>query len=143
MLAVASAAMAVFLSADWIAALDDAARSSKTLAAQTSDVTLTIEQVVRAAPGGDVRYHIVIDRGAVRVQSGAAATPDLTFITEYGSACALASGRANVQEELVRGRFKVTGRIDRVAAHESALDALDDVFATVRASTSYPPQPPS
>ena len=134
--------MAVFLSADWIAELDDAAQSSKTLAAQTSDVVLTIEQVVRGAPVGDVRYHIVIERGAVRVRPGAVATPDLTFITEYGSARALASGRANVQEELVRGRFKVTGRIDRVAAHESALDALDDVFAAVRATTTYPDPPP-
>jgi hypothetical protein len=133
--------MAVFLSADWIAALDDAARSSQTLAVQTSEVELTIEQVVRGAPDGDIRYHIVIDRGAVRVHPGGAAAADLTFITEYDSACALGSGRANVQEELVRGGFKVTGQIDRVAAHQSALDALDDVFAAVRAATTYPDTP--
>jgi alkyl sulfatase BDS1-like metallo-beta-lactamase superfamily hydrolase len=130
--------MAAFLSPAWLAELDAAGRAAQALAPALADATLTIEQVVRGAPTGDVRYHIAIDRGAVRVHPGAADAPDLTFTTDYDAACALARGEANSQDLLVRGRFKVTGRIERLVAYAAALDVLDDAFADVRATTTYP-----
>jgi alkyl sulfatase BDS1-like metallo-beta-lactamase superfamily hydrolase len=135
--------VAIFLSDEWVAALDEAAQASKHLAEQTSDVSLSIQQVVRAGAEREVRYHVIVERGVVRVRPGRAASPDLTFTTDYESARAVACGNANVQQLLVRGRFKVAGRIDRVAAYEPVLDALDDVFTTVRATTSYPDAFPS
>ncbi len=103
----------------------------------TADMRLTIDQVVRDAPSGEVRYHIAIDHGVVRVQEGASAAPDVTLFTGYDIASAIARGTANAQDALVRGQFKVTGRLDRLLAHAPALGALEDVFAAVRATTTY------
>ena len=130
--------MAVFLSPEWLAQLDAATQQSDALASATSDVTLTIEQVVRGTPDGEVRYHVAIERGDVRVRRGAADAPDLTFAADYDVARALARGDANAQDMLVGRQFTLTGKVKRLVAYGSAIDALDDVFATVRSETTYP-----
>ena len=44
----------------------------------------------------------------------------------------------NAQAALADGRLRVSGDVARLAAHAAALARLDDVFAAVRASTTYP-----
>ena len=57
--------MTDFLSAEWIEALDAAARAA-TLPESASAMSITIEQVVRDAPGGESRYHLRIEDGRAR-----------------------------------------------------------------------------
>ena len=107
--------MVDFLSAEWIEALDAAARAA-TLPEAASAASVTIEQVVRDAPGGESRYHLRIEDGHARVQLGPATAPDL---------------------RLSAGRLKMQGRFAHLLRVDDALRALEDVFAPVRADTTY------
>ena len=59
----------------------------------------------------------------------------------YGmeTAIALARGDITAQSVLASGRLHVSGELDSLARHSAALAAVDDVFATVRRDTTFPP----
>ena len=134
--------MTDFLSAEWIEALDAAARAA-TLPETASAVSITIEQVVRDAPGGESRYHLRIEDGRAHVQSGPAAAPDLRLFADYDVAARIQRGEVNAQEALAAGRLKVQGRFAHLLRVDDALRALEDVFAPVRAETTYGEPGPS
>jgi putative sterol carrier protein len=134
--------VADFLSAEWIEALDAAARAA-TLPESASAVSITIEQVVRDAPGGESRYHLRIEDGRARVQLGPAAAPDLRLFADYDAAARIQRGEVNAQEALAAGRLKVQGRFAHLLRVDDALRALEDVFAPVRAETTYREPGPS
>ena len=124
-----------FLSPDWIEALDAAAR----VAAVPEGVRLTIQQVVTddGGDGGEVRYHLVLDGGGLRVRPGEAAGADVTLVQTRTVAAALCRGELNAQQALEAGRLKLRGDIGRLAREGRALTAVEDVFAAVRAETTY------
>ncbi len=125
--------MALFLSPEWIAALDDAARE----AAVPAGVQLTIQQVVTGDAGGDVRYHLVLDGGRLRVHPGEVEAADVTLVQSREVAAALSRGELNAQQALEAGRLKLRGDIGHLAREGKALTAVQDLFAAVRAATSY------
>ena len=128
--------MADFLSADWIEALDAAARAAKSPEAVAA-VSITVEQVVRDSPDGEACYHLRIEDGRARVQPGPAASPDLRLFADYDVAARIQRGEVNAQEALAVGRLKVQGRFAHLLRVDDALRALEDVFAPVRAATTY------
>jgi SCP-2 sterol transfer family protein len=127
--------MVRFLSPEWIAALDSAARE----ATIPAGVRLTIQQVVTDGGGGDgeVSYHLVLDAGRLQVLPGEAEAPDVTLIQTREVAAALSSGTLNAQQALEAGRLKLRGDIGHLAREGKALGAMEDVFAAVRADTTY------
>jgi putative sterol carrier protein len=127
--------MSRFLTPEWIAALDAAARE----AAVPAGVRLTIQQVVTGGEGDgdDVRYHLVLDDGRLRVHPGDAPAADVTLVQSREVAAALSRGELNAQQALEAGRLKLRGDIGHLAREGRALTALEDVFAAVRAETTY------
>jgi SCP-2 sterol transfer family len=130
--------VAEFLSAAWIAALDEAARGSAALAACAGDGPLVIEQRVVLADSEAV-HHLRFAADGVRVVPGAADEPDVVLSTDLETAIALARGDITAQSVLASGRLHVSGELDSLARHSAALAAVDDVFATVRGDTTFPP----
>jgi hypothetical protein len=127
-----------FLTDEWIAALDAAAREAPVPAG----VRLTIQQIVTSDAGDaggddDVRYHLVLDGGRLRVHAGEAAAADVTLVQTRAVAAALSRGELNAQQALEAGRLKLRGDIGHLAREGRALTALTDVFAAVRAATTY------
>jgi len=100
-------------------------------------VSLTVEQVVRDSPDGETRYHLRIEDGGARVQPGPAEAPDLRLFADYDVAALIQRGEVNAQEALAVGRLKVQGRFAHLLRVDDALRALEDVFAPVRAATTY------
>ncbi len=128
--------MADFLSAEWIEALDTVARAAK-LPDSVATLSITVEQVVRDSPDGEMRYHLRIEDGHARVQPGPAASPDLRLFADYDVAARIQRGEVNAQEALAAGRLKVQGRFAHLLHVDDALRALEDVFEPVRAATTY------
>jgi hypothetical protein len=124
-----------FLSVAWLAALDDAARH----APPTPDVApFVIEQVVTDATADTIgAYHLVFSDVGLRVVPGPAPDADVSFATDLDTATRLARGETNAQRALAAGRFRVHGNIDTLTRRVAGLRALDDVFAAVRAETTY------
>jgi putative sterol carrier protein len=123
--------MVRFLSPEWIAALDDAARN----ATVPAGVSLTIQQIVTG--GEEVRYHLVVSDGRLRVRPGDAEAPDVTLVQTQAVAAALSRGELNAHQALEAGRLKLRGDIGHLAREGKALSAMEDVFAAVRAATEY------
>jgi len=136
--------VADFLSDQWIAALAgacDTARDGAAADRDGRDDRLVIEPSVRNVPGrGEVRYRVVIEGSACSVENIGADAPaaDVRLDTDYATAAALARGEMNAQAALADGRLRVVGDVARLAAHAGALARFDDLFASVRATTSYP-----
>jgi hypothetical protein len=143
--------MAEFLSASWIAELDDAARAADGLT--VADGELVVEQVVRGLASGDVRYQVRVGPGGTRVigqagvgqagvgQAGvgdAGADADVVLLTDYPTARALHEGRVRAQDALATGLLKVQGRPEVLAKRADLLARLDVAFAPVRAGTTFP-----
>lgn len=124
--------MLLFLSPEWIEALDAAAQD----AVVPAEVRLTIQQVV-TGDRGDVCYHLVLDEGRLRVRSGEADRADVTLVQTRDVAAALSRGELNAQQALEAGRLKLRGDIGSLARQGKALTAIEDAFASVRAETTY------
>jgi hypothetical protein len=132
--------VAQFLSDEWIRALGRAARAAGDRAA-TDDV-LVVEPVVRVVPGrGEVRYRVTCATTVLDVSPSSAASSrpaDVRIETDYPTAVALARGELNAQVALADGRLTVSGDVARLSVHAGAVARLGDLFAEVRASTTFP-----
>jgi hypothetical protein len=130
--------VAEFLSDEWIAALDAAAHSALDDGAEEGDL-LAVVPVVRGVPGrGDVRYRVAcgtVVHAVTRLDDDGSA--DVRIETDYATAVALARGQLNAQTALADGLLRVSGDLARLAAHASALARLGDLFASVRATTTF------
>ena len=130
--------VAEFLSDEWIAALDAAARATWPDDAPGTDA-LVVEPLVHGVPGrGEVRYRVTCDtfvRSVGRVND--AETADVRIEADYGTAVALARGEVNAQTALADGLLRVSGDLARLAAHAGSLARLADLFAAVRATTTF------
>jgi putative sterol carrier protein len=118
-----------YLSPEWIEALDRAAAAAGEV---MPGVTLTVQQVV-----GDVSYHVTITDGRVRVHAGVAPDADVTFRQDAAVASAIARGERSAQAAFMAGELRVGGDLGVLMAHQPAFAALDDVFAAVRADTTF------
>lgn len=123
-----------FLSLEWVDALDRAAREAGAWAGPP----LVLEQVVRDTPDGDVRFHLVLDAGGIRVAGGEAERPDVTLSSDFATAVRIARGTANVQRALAAGRCRLHGDLELLARSADALVALGDLFRSVRVATVFP-----
>ena len=129
--------MARYLSADWIHALDQAATGDVALAAATQEVGLVIQQEVTGGPEGDACWHVRIDHGTVRVLPGPAPDADVVFRQDHATALAVGQGELSAQTAFMVGKLRVAGDVGVLMAQHDLLDAVDDVFAPVRAVTVY------
>lgn len=127
-----------FLSAEWLDALTEAANAAD-LAERAPAEAVVIEHVVSGAPGGETRYHVVVDRTGVRFLSGSPEQPDATFHEDYLTAARLAAGRVSAQEVFFSGEVKVSGNTTVLVDNQDALAAIAAAVAPVRDTTEFPP----
>ncbi len=132
--------MAAFLSPAWIAELDAAARAA---APSAGSVALRVAVEVPDAPGGAVRYVMVLDPAGARVLDGSGdpggedLAADVTLCQTYAVARRIHAGSANAQQVLAERAATVDGDLNRLVAAAADLVRLEDAFAAVRASTTF------
>jgi SCP-2 sterol transfer family len=125
----------LYLSPDWMEAARLAVAGDASVCGATSGIRLTVEHVVTGGPRGTIRWHIIIDDGAVALAAGQAVEPDLRFTTDYGTAAEIAAGELGAQRAFVEGRLRVGGDLGALIRHQKALSTIDDALAGVRART--------
>ncbi len=129
--------MARFLSPEWMADVSEAAAGHGELAMATAGVRLVVQQVVTGGPDGDVRYVVIVDDGHVSFCAGAVHHADVTFIVDWQTAVAMATGAIGGQEAFTTGRLQLQGDVGVLLRHGPALAGLDAVFAGVREHSTY------
>lgn len=127
-----------FLSDDWFAALAAAAEARTPPADDPlAEVSVVIEQRVHDGP----RWQIVIDHGAMAVRvdpdADSDAGADVRLTSDRATAAAIAAGDEAALDAFMVGRLMVGGDVHRLVEHRAALEALGDVFASVRAATDF------
>lgn len=128
--------MAEFLSDAW---LDDLERAATRSAGVPAELRLVVQQVVLDGPDGDelAAYALRLADGVVAVERGRAADADVTFTQDRATAAAIAQGALSAQSAFLSGDLRVGGDL-RVALDQArAVAAIDDVFAEVRATTTW------
>jgi hypothetical protein len=128
--------LAQFLTPEWVAELDAAAREAPGLRALGRDGTFTVELRIRGGDGSDFVFHAAFTPDGTRFASGSPAgsepEPDVVLVLDTTVAQAIRSGDANVQDALLAGALKVRGDVQGLAARAPVLAAVGDVFAPLR-----------
>jgi len=128
--------VAEFLSPEWITEMERAAAA--TLDGEAATVSLAIRQVVTGPDGAALGDYVIrLEGGRLAVTAGPGAGSDVTFTADLDTAVALARGELDPQTAFMSGRVRVGGEVGRLLAAREALAALGDLFASVRAATSY------
>jgi predicted lipid carrier protein YhbT len=123
-----------FLSPEWLDAMIAAATTAHLRA---GDIDLAIEQVVTGRPAGEVAWTVRVHDGRVEVESGRTPAPSISFTVDADTAQAIHSGRQSAQAAFMTGRLRLGGDVALLLDHQGTLSELEDVFADVRASTTY------
>jgi predicted lipid carrier protein YhbT len=127
-----------FLSPEWIEALDRSAGASDALGGLVTEAILIVEQVVTDVPGrGEVRYRFEVGPSGARVRSEGAAPASVTITVPYETAVGINAGKESAQAAFMAGRLRLGGDVTVLLSLRDSLAGLDDVFAAVRAETSY------
>ena len=124
-----------FLSDEWLAALDAAARARPVCDDDAlAGVDLVVEQVVQEGP----TWRLVVEAGAMRVERGSQGRrADVRLTSDRTTAAAIAAGERAALDAFMRGDLVVGGDIRALLDHREALEALGDLFAGVRADTDF------
>ena len=135
--------MARFLSAEWFAEIARSAPAETGGSVDTGGPPLVLEQVVHDTPEGEVRYRVVLNEGSARIEpatapaNGADLPPDLTILSDWATASALAQGRLSAQAALMAGRLRIRGSLARLSNWSAGLAGVDPVPPDVRQRTTY------
>jgi putative sterol carrier protein len=140
-------------SPDWVAAFNAAVADldATGVGAGTSLVagsgSFRVAQLVRGAPGGDVRVTLTVDAGRVRMavdRFGPDVTPveptppaDVTVSIDYADAAALSRGELDPADALGRGLVRVRGDLAVLVAGQELLAAAAGRLADLQALTTY------
>lgn len=127
-----------FLSDEWLAALDDAARSRTPPADDPlADVTMTVQQVVVDGPS----WRLVIDHGSLSVEPGesvdGAVEPTVRLTSDRTTATDIAAGRRAALDAFITGDLVIGGDVRPMLDHRAALETLGDLFAGLRSATTF------
>ena len=100
---------------------------------------LVVDVVVRGAPGGEVRYQLVVDGGRPMILSHGAdfRAAQVKLSGDYATMATIASGKASALEVLSGGDVRLSGDIALLSSGQLALGALDLLPPSVRATTTF------
>jgi hypothetical protein len=125
--------MAEFLSDEWIAALDTAARADRELRIEGR---LVVEQVVRASDGPDQSYQVRFGPDGTSVSPGRAALADVVLVTDRETAWALHRGARRTQDAFASGDLKLRGRPELLSGHSTLFVRFREAMSSVRQETT-------
>jgi hypothetical protein len=128
--------VARFLTPEWLARMAAVARESEALRGVAAGPHVSVRQVVRGGPDGDVAYTVRLGGGTVTVVPDGG-DADLEVASDYATATAISQGRLSPGAAFASGRLQLGGRVGVLAAHAGLLSGLGDVFRSLRATTEY------
>ena len=122
--------MVQYLSEEWLQEADTALRAS---GLRTPDgQRFAIEQHV-----GEAVFHLVFDGEGAGARSGPAPDPSVVFHQSWDTAAAIARGELSAEEAVLNGHTILEGDPMSLVTNHPVLAKADDVFAELRARTTW------
>ena len=127
--------MARFLSQEWF----DELPAEEAEEDERDEPDLIVEVAVSGAPGGDVRYQVVVrgERATVVAREGAFRPAQVQMKSDYATMTAIACGKLSTIDVLSAGQARVSGDIGALSGQQASFSALDLVPAATRSATTY------
>ena len=98
---------------------------------------MTVEQVVTGGPS----WRLVIDHGRISVEPGATAgdpgDASVRLTSDLATATDIAAGRRAALDAFITGDLVIGGDVRAMLDHREALETLGDLFAELRAETTF------
>lgn len=126
-----------YLSADWIAALDDVVRTDPELRTAASEADLVIEQTVTGTEQGDTVYRLQIRDGTARVLAGGDPDAHVHLTVDQATASAIAQGHVAAQDAFMQGRLRIGGDVTALLAHQAVFASVSDLTRSLRDRTEW------
>lgn len=105
--------MVSYLSAEWMALFKELAAEFP----ETPGATARLQYVITGGPGGEVRYHHVIDNGNTLEHAlGDDPEAEVTLTASYDDKRKVDMGELDANTAFMQGRVKVSGNIAKVMA---------------------------
>ncbi len=130
--------MARFLSREWFDELS-AAGAELAQPALADEPDLIVQVAVTGAPGGDVRYQVMVRGEQARVVSDEAAflRAQVEMKSDYATMAGVACGKLSALDALSAGQARVSGDIGALSSKQPSLAGLDLLPAAMRANTTF------
>lgn len=125
-----------YLTPEWVAAMDAAAKAHPALREATRGAHLVVQHVI-GRPRDGVAFHVVVDDGEVSFRWGRAEAPTITFTEDRSTATSVATGAQSAQAAFLAGRMCVEGDLAAAVRHAPALGAAGGLLSSGRADTDF------
>jgi putative sterol carrier protein len=121
-----------FLSEEWAQAITDALNSSDDFRRAAANQQARLQQVVTDTPdGGDAKYYIKLEDGAVEVAIGELRDAEVTISQNYDTAAAISRLELNAQNAFMTGKLKIQGNMMKLLQLQGVVGALPKAISTV------------
>ena len=124
-----------FLSAEWVAALDDLLRTAGVTTEGAPP--LVIQQLVEHPDGCRSTYRIRVDANGAEATGGSSGDATVVYRQSYEVARGIACGELDAHVEFLMGRVVVSGDTKALAGHRTTLERLSGALATMREVTDF------
>ena len=120
-----------FLSQEWAEQISVALNSSAEFRSAATSKGVGLQQVVRDAPEGEIRYYFALEDGDASIALGELTNPDATVEQSYETAVAMSRGEIGASQAFMQGKLKISGNMMKLMQLQGVLGAMPSAIKTV------------
>ncbi|MGI8519559.1 MAG: SCP2 sterol-binding domain-containing protein [Actinomycetota bacterium] len=120
-----------FLSQEWAEQISAALNSSTEFRSTAASKAMGLQQVVKDAPEGEIRYYFALEDGAASIALGELTNPDATVEQSYETAMAMSRGEIGASQAYMQGKLKISGNLMKLMQLQGVLGAMPEAVKSV------------
>lgn len=120
-----------FLSQEWAEQISAALNSSAEFRSAATSKGMGLQQVVKDAPEGEIRYYFALENGDASIALGELTNPDATVEQSYETAVAMSRGEIGASQAFMQGKLKISGNMMKLMQLQGVLGAMPAAVESV------------
>ncbi|HZJ52345.1 MAG TPA: SCP2 sterol-binding domain-containing protein [Actinomycetota bacterium] len=120
-----------FLSQEWAEQISAALNSSAEFRSAATSKGMGLQQVVKDAPEGEIRYYFALENGDASIALGELTNPDATVEQSYETAVAMSRGEIGASQAFMQGKLKISGNMMKLMQLQDVLGAMPAAVESV------------
>lgn len=120
-----------FLSQEWAEQISAALNSSAEFRSAATSKKMGLQQVVKDAPEGEIRYYFALEDGDASIALGELTNPDATVEQSYETAVAMSRGEIGASQAFMQGKLKISGNMMKLMQLQGVLGAMPAAVKSV------------